>query len=364
MPTFRKLRSGSRLPALDSWTAEADAISLPRLDEIGGHPRPPTVGVTYGEKEYDALAGEQELAWPAEGEHEARPYQVRARGVDLLAEATEFLLVESEADVRQAHADHQLAVRVLGPYVRGEAWAKLRYWICWPILWCGDTAGIWSAAITNGDIPAIAFGQACAAGLAGACAGLVGSELKHLRMAQARHRDPETLTGDELRYQRLFTGAEGGTGIVKVVGLLSLLVALLLAGGIFTLRMSVEGTASGITFGLLALGTAIGSCLLSYCAADEVADVLGALDRRAKKAGKHHLRLARSVAFKKRARSEETARSIHEEYLLRGHAAGKRVESLSWRVQRRNPQVFGHGLPHGEATGVIGRRTRRGTVAP
>jgi hypothetical protein len=363
MAWFRPPGRTAARDTTDAWTREADAVCLPRLDEVGGHPRPSGVGVTYVEQEYHALGDEQELAWPAEGERAARRFQVRARGLGCSAAATEFLLAENQVEVRLAHADHQHAVRVLMPYVRREPAAKLRYWVCWLLLWFGDTAGVWSAAITNGDVPYLAFGQAFAAGLAAACAGLVGSELKDLRMARARRRDPESLTEDEQRYRRLFTGSEGGLGIVKLIGSLSLSVVALLAVGIFSLRSEIEGTDSGVTFGLLAAATAIGSTLLGYSATDEVADLLATTAKRAARAEKRHLKLAQGTPPKVRAEAEETARSLQAEYQLRGQAASRRVESLGWRVQRRNPQVLGHGYPAGEQGGVIGRRARRGGAA-
>jgi hypothetical protein len=348
---------------LETWTQEADAVSLPRLDEVGGHARPSGVGVTYAEQEYHALADEQELIWPAEGERIARPFQERARGLERMAAGAEFLLSEQEDEAHRARADYQHAAWVLSPYMRREPGAKLRYWTCWPVLWFGDTAGVWSAAVTNGDIPSIAFGQALASGLAAACAGLVGAELKYIRMAKARQRDPESLDEDEKRYRRLFAGIDKGAGVVKLIGFFSLVVVALVAVGIFNLRASIEGNASGLTFGLLAAATAIGSGLLGYSAADEVADLLSGMDKRVHKAERRYLKLARSSVFRNKARAEEAARSIRDEYQLRAQAAGKRVESLSWRVQRRNPQVLGHGYPVGEQGGVIGRRTRRGGAA-
>lgn len=344
---------------IDSWTREADAVSLPRLDEIGGHPRPAGIGITYAEHEYHTLADEQELTWPAEGEHKARPFQVQAKGLDRPTAAIDFLLDESKKEVQQAHTDYQHAARVLTPYIRREPWAKLRYWICWPVLWLGDTAGVWSAAITNGDIVYVAFGQAFAAGLAAACAGLVGSELKDLRLARARQRDPESLNDDERRYQRLFDGYDNGVGIVKLVGLLSLLVVALLAVGIFALRSGIEGSLSGLTFGLLAAATAIGSGLLGYSAADDVADLLATAAKRVRQTERRHLRLAASWRPRQRDEAAEAARSLHAEYQLRGQAAGKRVDSLSWRIQRRNPQVVGHGYALGQPGEVIGCRRRR-----
>ena len=158
-------------------------------------------------------------------------------------------------------------------------------------------------------------------------------------------------------------GTDGGVGIIKLIGLLSLTVVSLLGVAIFNLRSSIEGTASGLTFGLLAAATAIGSGLLGYSAADEVADLLATMAKRVARAEKHHLRLSLSTASKMRARADEAVRSLQAEYDLRGQAAGKRVESLSFRVLRRNPQVVGHGYPTGDQSGVIGRRIRRGAAS-
>lgn len=347
----------------DMWLREADAISLPRLDEVGGHARPPGVGVTYVEQEYNALADEQEQLWSAEGEHEARPFQSRAAGLSPATTATEFLLAQRAQEVQQACADHQHAVRVLAPYRRRERWAKARYWVCWPLLVGGDTAGVWSAAVINGDVPFIAFWQALASGVAAGCAGLAASELKDIRMAASRRRDRESLTADEQRYGQFFAGGRGGYGIVKLISFLSVVVGALVAVGIGTLRASVEGDPAGMTFGLLAAATAFASALLSYATADEVADFLAEAARRVRRAERQYVKLMKVSAPRERAAAEAAARSIKAEYALRGQAAAKRVESLSWRALRRNPQVVGHGFPTGEQSGVIGRRTRRGGAA-
>lgn len=363
MELLSRIRRGLPADAAEAWIAEADAISIPRIDEASAQPRPSNLGVSYVEREYHARADEQELAWPARGEAAARPFQTRARGLDRQATAVEGLLTDKEGEVREARADYQHAARVLGSFVRREPGGKLRYWLCWPVLWFGDTAGIWSAAITNGDIPYVAFGQAFSAGLAAACAGLVGSELRDIRMARARQCDPESLSKDEQCYRHLFTAGAGGLGIVKLIGGLSLLVVALLTVGICALRSSIEGDASGLTFGLLAAATAIGSGLLGYAASDQVADLLANYRKCARRAEKEFLKLAGSKPLRRRAAAEETARSLHAEHKLLGQAAARFMEFLAARVQRRNPQVFGHGIPAGEPSGLIGRRARRGGAA-
>jgi hypothetical protein len=347
----------------DALTREADAISIPRIDESGAQPRPSVLGSSYPESEYQALEEEQREVWRAEGERVARPFQVQASGLKRPTDATDFLLAQSEKNVQAAHAENHAAIRALSSQVRRGPWVKLSYWVGLPVLWAGDTAGVWSAAVTNGDIVYIAAGQALSAGLSAVCAGLVGSELKNLQLAGARRRDPGSLNEDEKRYQRLFTGNGSGVGIIKLVGLLSLTVVLLLAVGIGTLRASVEGQAAGLTFGLLAAATAMGSLLLGYWATDEVADLLATTAKRVRQAERRHLKLAAARAPKVGAQAKEAARSIQTEYQLRGQAAAKRVESLGWRVLRNNVQVFGHGSPAGDQGGVIGRRTRRSGTA-
>jgi hypothetical protein len=344
-----------------AWTREADAVALHRLDEVGGHARPTNIGVTYVEQEYTALGEEQISAWSADGECAARPFHVKARGHDDAAAAAAFLLREHEQEVRTANTDHQHATRVLQPYVRREPGAKLRYWVCWPILALGDASGVLSAAIMLGDVPWVATGQAISSGLAAACAGLVGAELKHLQLARTRRRDPDSLTEDERRYRHLFT-SNGGVGVMRFIGLLSVLIVAMFSIAIMALRQSVEGGAAGLTFGLLAAATAVGSGVLSYSAADEVADVLTTTAKRVRRAETRHRALASAHALRARGEADAAAHSISTEYGHCGRAAQQRIESLGFRVLRRNPQVVGHGIPTGEQTGIVGR-TRRGGVA-
>lgn len=353
-------RSQRATMSQDAWGRAADAVSLTPVDEASAQPRPLGLGRTYAEEEFRALGEQQTLLWPADGERATRSHRVREHGLAALVAETSFLLVESRRAVQQVLADHQHAVRTLSPYVRRGPGAKWRYGLGWPLLVAGDTAGVWSAAVIHGDLPSAAFGQALAAGLSAACAGLLGSELKDSQSATQRQREPETLTDDERRYSWLFSGRRGGRAIVRLIGFVSVLVAALVAVGIGTLRSSVEGSAAGLTFGLLAGATALASGLLGYSAADQVADLLAASAKRARRVEQHHLRLAASLPARQRAEAGEAARSLQAEYQLRGQAASKRMESLAWRTQWRNPQVVGHGYPLGDVGGAIGRRVRRG----
>ena len=341
------------------WEGAADEIALPRIDESSSEPRSPDVGTFYSEDEYGCLAAEQEQLWSAAGEEDAREHTVKARGLDVAADAALTLLRESETTLAAACADEQHATRVLLPHVQSQPGAKLRYWIVWPLLTLGEASGIWSAAISWGDVPSIAAGQALSAGLAGACAGLVGRELKHVQLAQSRRQRSEPLTPDEQRYEHLLTGSGTGLAVVKLMSVVSLFVAALLAVAVFALRTSVEGSSSGLTYGLIGFATAVASGLLGYQAADDVGDLLATYAKRVKQAERHHRRLAGHSAIRARAEADEAARSLQAEAALRGHAARKRLHALSFRILRRNPGVAGHGYANRDVSGVIGRRLRQ-----
>lgn len=359
LPAVRRAHQ-QRHDGVDAWTREADAVVLNRIDEVDAHPRPTAVGDFYPEREYDELAAEQPDAWAADGDEAARPYDAQVGGHAVPAAAGLFVLGTHEDEVRAARADYEHVQRVLGSEARREPGAKLRYWIGWIVLVLGDAAGVLAAAVMLGELLWVAAGQALSAGLAAACAGLVGSELKHRQLAQARRRELDTLTADEQRYRRFFAGNQVGIGTLMLIGGLSLLVVVLMMVAVFALRTSVEGTAAGMTFGLLAAVTALGSALLSYASADDVADLLATKAKRVRRAEQHHRALARVREIRVHAEADAAASSIRSEYQHRGRAATHRVVSLLWRIMRRNPQVFGHGFPNGEQGGVIGRRPRRG----
>jgi len=220
----------------------------------------------------------------------------------------------------------------------------------------GDAAGVLTALVTNGEVPWVALPLAVSVGLAAVCAGLVGAELKRLQLARARKRGSESLSEDEQRYRQLFTGGNAGRGMVTLIGLLSVLVVVLIALGIGLLRAGIEGEVAGRTFACLAAATAIASSLIGYWAADEVADVLSALQRRVIRAERRYLALAKAESVAALAHAEELARSINAEYEVRGKAGAKRLEALSFKIMRLNPLVAGHGYemaPGGNGNGRL-----------
>lgn len=347
--------------ALQDLLQQTDAISLQRIDEARGLERPTELGPTYAEQEFEALAREQEMSWPAEGEAAARAARIRAARRSPAATADAFLLNQHEAEVRGAAEQHLHASQTLRPYVRRSPTDHWRYRLTWLVLGLGDMAGVWGAAIWLGEIPLVALGQAIACGFAAVTAGLAGGELSNHRRAQARHRDQGSLSPDEARYLPLFVGSPArprlaawlGTGIVVLVAM-----------AVFALRTSTEGLMAGLTFGALAGATALGSFVNCYVHADEVADLLDGYRARYLTAIRRHRRLAGARRIATVAAASAEAASLVREHQERGQAAGLRVGAAKFRMLRRNPQVVGHGSPTGlDAHGLVGRRHRTDGVA-
>lgn len=327
------------------WEQAAAKIVLPPANDFANAKLVKNGVTLWHERELQAHGEELALERQAQGEQAARQHVARARSLDASAAATKSLLGIAEQEVRQAQSEYQVAAKALGPYVRREPGASWRYRLCWVILWLGDTAGVLSALVMNGEIPLVGLPLGLSAGLAAVCAGLVGSELKNIRLSRARQRDADGLTEEERRYAWLFVGNSRGRGVgmVMLVGLLSVLVVVLIAGGIGMLRAGIEGVVAGRTFACLAAATAIASGLVGYWAADDVADLLSVLQRRVRRAEKHYMALAGHESLRTQAQAAEAARSIQVEYDARGRAGAKRLEALRYRILRLNPLVAGHG---------------------
>jgi hypothetical protein len=133
---------------------------------------------------------------------------------------------------------------------------------------------------------------------------------------------------------------------MKMVGLVSLMVVLVIAVGIVSLRLSVEGMASGIAFGGMAAATALGSFVSTYSYADDVSDFLGSLERDYRKTVAEHNKLAASPVFVQQAAAIGMANSLRTEHTHRGEAARWYLIGLSKLTLSRNPGVAGHGVKH------------------
>ncbi len=361
-PQLRPLFTGAG-GGVERLLAETDNISLQRIDEAAAVSRPGNLGTTYGEKEFDALRDEQAAAWPAEADVASREPRVKAASLEVAAEEAAFAVEVRHREVEQARDARNHVLETLTPFVRRAPHDDLRYWAGWVVLGLGDTVGVWGAAISLGEIPQLALGQAVATGFAALTAGLVGGEVRTFAQAKSRRRDPESLSPDEVRYRRLFEGAESEIAMTKVAAGTAGAVVTLITASIYALRASTEGGLTGIAFGCLAAATALASFISSYIHADEVADLIAQYDRRYRQALAAHGRASAAKPIAAFAAATAEADSITSEHEHRGDAARHKVEACKNRMLRRNPQVVGHGDATPDVVAITGATARKGLVA-
>jgi hypothetical protein len=343
MKLLRTPFTSSPASAVDQLVAETDNISLQRIDEAASVLRPSNLGATHGEHEFDALGEEQAAAWPAEAQVASRPPRVAAARVNRSAEEAGFAVQTHRDELESIRKAKEHAFETLMPFACRSPHDDARYWLSYGGLGLGDTVGVLGAAVSLGEIPELALGQALATGLAAVTAGLVGGELRRLAQAKSRQRDPDSLTDDERGYRRLFEGADAEVPMTKLAAYTALTVGVLITASIFALRASTEGSLAGIAFGCLAFATALASFISGYLHADEVADLLATYDRRYRVALRRHARASKARPIGQYAAADTEAASIEREYAHRGDAAVRKVEACKHRMLRRNPQVVGHG---------------------
>lgn len=347
------LKTQPTVGAVDDLVSMTDSISLQRIDEAAAVGRPAGVGVTHAEREFDALAEEQRASWPAEAEAASRPARLSASRVDPAAKAADLLTIEHQKELDRARDAREHALDTLAPFIRRPRHDNVRYWGGCAVLGLGDTVGVWGAAISLGEIPELALGQALAAGFAAVTAGLVGGEVRTLAQAKSRRRDDDELTDAERRYRRLFEGVESEIPTLKIAAGVAASVVALVAGSIFALRSITEGATAGLVFGGLAAATMLASFISSYVHADEVADLLAHYERQHAVAIRRYRKASEAKALQVSGASTAEVDSIEREYDRRALAAVNKVEACKQRMLRRNPQVVGHG----EVTQPIATRT-------
>jgi hypothetical protein len=334
---------GKAVDVLAEAEAQADTITIARIDEASAEPRPSEIGETYVEQEYDRLSEEQESAWEAEGERAAREPSIRAEGLAPSAQAAADLVEGNKEVLDTKRAFALLTRKVLFKYRRREPGAKKWYLFRFFVLLLGDVAGIAGAAILRGEIVYLAIIQAAAAGTSAVTAGVVGADVRELQQARRRRRDLDDLSDDEREFAHFFQGPNAGDVVVRAIVLVAVTITLLVAVGIFALRASVDGALGGFIFGLLAAAICLASALNSWAYADEVADQIDTVESDYSRELNRHKKLASDPDLRAYNQAAEETRSIKAEFEARGVAAGLRYLALKFRVLRQNPGVFGHG---------------------
>lgn len=360
---FPSLTIPPNTSAVEDLVVETDSISLQRIDEAAAVSRPANVGITHAEREFDALGEEQKVSWPAEAEAASREARLSGARAESAAEAAIFTAAEHAKEVATAREVRDHAAATLAPFVRRPPHDDARYWVGWAVLGLGDTVGVWGAAISLGEIPELALGQALATGFAAVTAGLVGGELRTLAQAKSRRRDPDELTEDERRYRRLFEGVEPELPLLKIASGSAATVGVLVTASIFALRAVTEGTMAGLVFGGLAAATVLASFISSYIHADEIADLLATYEHRYARTVRRYRKASRAKPLKVRAASKAEIDSIEREYASRALAAAHKVEACKQRMLRRNPQVVGHGEAAQAISARPGLRAEKGAAA-
>jgi hypothetical protein len=335
---------------------EYSNLSLQQVDEahrIDGISGP----ALHLENELDAFGREQEPLWMAEGILQSRPAFIAHSGLKEQAETAEHLSRRHRRLVKRAQRRLERTIAALSPFVRRKQGQKTWFMVRTGLLLLGDVAGQAGAQIYYGEIPELALIQALAAGVAVVTAGLVGGEIKDLRMAGKRKIPRADLTKQQEPFAHLFDGNDQGKHVVKALVYTGATVGLLISSGIFALRSTIDGPLSGLIYGALAAGIAAASFISSYIVTDEIADAIDTAEKDYERTVKRQTVLAASVPLKTALEKRAEDESIRQEHEVRGQAALLTYEGLKHRVLRRNPGVAGHS-PANAPEPVVGRRAR------
>lgn len=343
--------SGSPFPGrskpADILTDIADVRLPSAKSEPEVHPFPSSIGGTWLAEETAARGQAQKSLFAAEAETEGRGHLQKGAAATVPAGVVRGQLAEARAKTAQAHKTAVATTQVLAPHITtGPHTARLMFWAkCLLIL--GEMAGITSASINLGDVPALALILALAVAVSGVIGGYAGGELKKTVLAARRATAPDRLPEVLWPFAHLFLNqdAQGHTKRHNSRFLIGLAVLLLLAisVGVGTLRTAVQGSAAGQTFFLFAFAVAAASWWVSYLATDDIADLIRSAEKAANDAARAERRLASDPVIATVAVSEVTTGSLGREMDSRGQAAVSSLMAAQYRAYTFNPGVVGAG---------------------
>lgn len=338
--------------------ARAEQIALQRVDETSATPQPDTIAHSWVVPEYEELRDEQPLLHAAAGLEASRQLQREAAGLNPSAVAAERVVAGHRTVLEASERRAVETTDALAAFRRRPPKAK-----CWHLLaksafLLGDIAGISTAAIWLGEIPAIAVVMATSAAAATVAAGLSGGEVRDVRNRERRARPASELSDALQPFAHLFEAPDRGWRFVKAVTWVSVGIAGTIATAIFALRASIEDPLIGLVFGGIAAAIAAASWTESFSYADDVADLIDHADADYQRERERHLKLATNPDWKRHEETVAEADSTTREQERRGEAAAHHVRALRYGILRRNPNVAGNG-PAVEPT-AIGQTARRG----
>lgn len=338
----------------------AEQIALQRVDEAGATPQPESVAKLWVSPEYNKLDAEQHELFGALGVEQSREATVEAAGLAPAASTDQWLLDGQRVVVETVRATYVMVLTVLTPYRRRPPKAKRWHLLAKAAFLVGDIAGIATAAIWLGEIPAIAVIMALSAAAATVTAGLSGSEVRDIRDCIRRAVVLPNLPEALIPCRHLFEVPDRAWPYLKALLWVSGSVAGTIACAIFALRASIEDPLVGLVFGGIAAAIAAASWIESFCYADAIADLIDNAEADHARETAKHQKLAASAALQRHGEALATATSIQAEQSHRGDAAGHHMQALLYGILRRNPQTAGNG-PAPEPS-VIGQTTRRGGI--
>lgn len=336
-------------------TAKRESLRLIPTDRAEALARPASIGETYLEQHFEARKREQLELHAANGEATSRPEASTSRALEFEQQDARRLAECDAKSVDDSRQRFQVVRELLSPYVHRRSRSSAGYIARSSGLLIGDVAGLSGAAISLGEVPALAVTQALSAGIATITAGLAGAELKHRQLANERRRKGDELPKQLEPYRHLFEGGNHGRGVVITMTSVAALVALLVAVGVYSLRTSVEGSLAGITFGSLAAAIAAASFINSWYHADLIADAIENAHRDYRQTIRAHRRLARASVIRRAEHATAQQRSILAEHERRGKAAAAHIDSLKSLALLASPDVVGHG----PASTPVGRKLRK-----
>jgi hypothetical protein len=318
-------------------------LELRMIDGAKAIPRPHGIEKFYLEEAVEKKAAEQPLLWEARGEADARSWTAKAAALRHAAGVATISIAAQQELVAGARDRYERTARALGGYTRRAPGEKVPYYLRWALILGGDVAGVAGAAILLGETVPLGVLQAIASGTAAITSGLLAQEVRDSRLARKRQKVARDLTPDERPFAHLFRGGDSGERIVRWVVTGGALVGALIAGSIFALRSSTEGTTAAWAFGLLAAAVALASWANVYHYTDEVSDLLDARRADYTRELKRLRGLLEGSEISEHDAAVAHVASLRAEAVSRGLAAQRAVEAAGGHVLNDHADIAGHG---------------------
>jgi hypothetical protein len=328
-------------------------LELRMIDGAKAIPRPHGIEKFYFEEAVEKKAAEQPLLWEARGEADARSWSAKAAALAHAAGVATSSAAAQQELVAGARVRYERTARALGGYTRRAPGEKVPYYLRWGLILGGDVAGVAGAAILLGETVALGVLQAIASGTAAITSGLLAQEVRDSRLARKRQKVARDLTADERPFAHLFKGPDSGERIVRWVVTGGAFVGALIAGSIFALRSSTEGTTAAWAFGLLAAAVALASWANVYHYTDEVSDLLDARRADYTRELKRLRAMLKASEISEHGAAIAQVASLRAEAVSRGLAAQKAIEAAGGHVLNDHADIAGHGWSDRDAEETV-----------